>query len=227
MDEVECDRRRTCRRMIYSPVSAEEPIRQGDIFRNVPRVDFTLSSLAVIDDNDELKATTWREVLGSPNRSNPISAVLAVKPVMAIVITQNCDAARGESLSLCQIEDYLTANGQEKPPKDAKAWQSLLMRTTRTNSRFFYLPVDARFGVQVKLAVDFRAVLPVPRKDLESLRDYRIARLNPIALEHFRESLSHFFRRYAYNEWYPLTAEEFKLYAAQVGEPVTAYDWQK
>lgn len=211
--------------MIYEGVGSIEPVQQGDIFRNIPRVDFNLSSLAIIDEDDEPKAMTWRDALTS-NPDVPISAILAVKPVTAIVITQNCDAARGQTLSLCQVEDYLVATNQ-KSPRDAKAWQSLLMRMSRQNPRFFYLPMDANVGLHVKSAVDFRVVLPVPRLDLESMRDLRIARLNKVALEHFREALSHFFRRYAFNEWYPLTREEFTAYAEQAGEQVPAFDWQK
>lgn len=212
--------------MIYEAVGSTEPIQQGDIFCNIPRVDFSLSALAVIDEDDAPKAMTWRDALTS-NPNVPISAVLAVKPVTAIVITQNCDATRGQTLSLCQIEDYLVATNQTSPPRDAKAWQRLLMRMSRQNPRFFYLPMDANFSLNAKSAVDFRVVLPVPRLDLESMRDLRIARLNKVALEHFREALSHFFRRYAFNEWYPLTREEFTAYAEQAGEEVTAFDWQK
>jgi hypothetical protein len=212
--------------MIYEAVGAIEPVQQGDVFRNIPRVDFSLSSLAVIDKDDELKAMTWRDVLTS-NPDAPISAVLAVKPVTAIVITQNCDAARGQTLSLCQVEDYLEATNQSSPPRSAKAWQSLLMRMSRQNLRFFYLPTDSHFGLVARSAVDFRVVLPVPRLDLESMRDLRIARLNQVAHEQFREALSHFFRRYAFNEWYPLTREEFIAYADQAGEQIPAFEWQK
>ncbi len=212
--------------MIYETVAPAEPIQQGDIFRNIPRVDFSLSSLAIIDKDDEPKEMTWRDVLSS-DPSEPISAVLAVKPVMAIVITQNCDAARGQTLSLCQVEDYLEAMNQSVPPKSAKAWQSLLMRMSRQNPRFFYLPADAGFSLVSRSAVDFRVILPVPRLDLDSMKDQRIARLNPVAREHFREALSNFFRRYAFNEWYPLTREEFTAYTEQIGEHVPAFDWQK
>lgn len=213
--------------MIYESVSTTDAIQQGDIFCNIPRVEFTLSSLPVIDDKDALKKTTWREVLLS-KRSEPVAAVLAVTPVTAIVITQNCDAVRGQGLSLCQVDNYLKVTGKESAiPKDAKKWQSLIVQTSQQNPRVFYLPEDTRFNLTEKSAVDFRVVLPVPRLDLENMRDHRVARLNPIAREHFRESLSHFFRRYAFNPWYPLTPEEFKSYQAQVDEPIPPYDWQK
>ena len=213
--------------MIYERVDSTEPIRQGDIFKNVPRVDFILSALAIIDGDDSLKETNWREALLSKNSGDPISAVLAVIPVTAIVMTQNCDAVRGESLSLCQIDDYLVATGQQSVPKDAKAWQSLLVRTARTNNRFFYLPEGPDFGFEGKMAADLRVVLRVARQDLEQMRDQRVARLNPTARDHFRECLGHFFRRYAYNEWYPLTVEELRHYAAKSAEPIDPFEWQK
>src|SRR6266481_1901995 len=97
--------------MIYEAVGPTEPVQQGDIFRNIPRVDFSLSALAIIDKDDQTKEATWRDVV-TLNPDEPISAILAVKPVTAIVITQNCDAARGQTLSLCQIEDYLEATNQ-------------------------------------------------------------------------------------------------------------------
>ena len=212
--------------MIYQSVASTEPVQQGDIFRNIPRVDFSLSSLAIIDKDDEPKEITWRDAVNQDS-SAPISAVLAVTPVTAIVITQNCDASRGQTLSLCQVENYLAALNLNQAPKTPKAWQSLLMKTSRQTPRFFYLPTDEQFGLKERLAVDFRVVLPVPRLDLESMRDLRIARLNEIACEHFRESLSHFFRRYAFNEWYPLTREEFTSYQEQNGEYVPPFDWQK
>jgi hypothetical protein len=211
--------------MIYEAVDSTEPIQQGDIFHRIPRVDFTLSSLAVIDEGEELKQTSWRDIL-SESPSDAVSAVLAIKPVTAIVITQNCDAARGQTLAMCQIDEYLKATGLSAP-KEPKRWQSLLIETSRKNSRFFYLPEDSRFNLNEKSAVDFRVVLPVPRVDLENMKDLRVARLNPTAREHFRESLSHFFRRYAYNEWYPLTRDELDAYAARQDEPITPYEWQK
>ena len=51
----------------------------GDIFRHIPRVDFSLSSLAIIDVDDEAKEMTWRDAIAL-NSSAPISALLAVKP---------------------------------------------------------------------------------------------------------------------------------------------------
>jgi hypothetical protein len=80
------------------------------------------------------------------------------------------------------------------------------------------------------MAADFRIVLRVPLRDLLEMRVQRVARLNEVAVQHFREMFSQFFRRYAYNEWYPLSKEEFEEYTKDKGdfdEPILPYDWQK
>jgi len=206
--------------MIYLPVATTDPIQQGDIFRSIPRIDFNLSSLAVVADGEGEAAlqTSWKDLVAKEGNlsAGPISAVLAMKSVSAIVITQNCDAARGEFLSLCQINDYLEVMGQNEAPKNARKWKN----------RFYYLPEDFALGLRKRQAVDFRVVLPVRRLDLEALREYRLGRLNLHASEHFRESLAHFFRRYAHDEWYPLNSEEYQAYADDCGEPITPYPGQ-
>jgi len=62
------------------------------------------------------------------------------------------------------------------------------------------------------MAVDFLSTLRIPREDLENLRHLRRGRLNSTADEHFRERVAEFFRRYAYNEWYPFSKDEFEAY---------------
>ncbi|MBM4082926.1 MAG: hypothetical protein FJ278_24680 [Planctomycetes bacterium] len=57
--------------------------------------------------------------------------------------------------------------------------------------------------------MDFMVTIRVPLQDLAALRSLRKGRLNPIADEHFRERIAEFFRRYPYDEWYPLDQREF------------------
>lgn len=219
--------------MIYERVSPESPIQQGDLFRCVPRVEMSLAQIPVID-GLQTRQTSWRELVKSssvgqfPENAQPVAAVLAIKPVLAIAITQNCDAARARDLCLCQVDKFLTVVGQKEAPQNSKKWQSLIIRMMRTNPKFFYLPEDSVFGINERMAADFRVIIRVAREDLEAMRaDYRIARLKPLATEHFRESLSFFFRRYAFNEWYPLTPDEFQAYKGESQEPVDPYAWQK
>src|SRR5262249_46713708 len=143
------------------------------------------------------------------------------------VITQNCDAARGHSISLCEIDSYLTEKEKAIPPTTPKKWQSKIMEDVRKIPRLFYLPVDESVGIGERIAVDFRSVLRVRRLALEAMREPGMPRLNYVANEHFRETLAQFFRRYPVNEWYPLTKEEFEAYAeSKKPEPVKPYPWQ-
>ncbi len=211
--------------MIYEPVKLDDPIRQGDIFKNVPRVDLSLANIAVVDDDDN-RQTRWRDLVLEGSATQGVAAVLPVKAVTAIVITQDCDAVRGKYLSLCQMDEYLPSIGHKEPPKSPKKWQSLIVEQARTNPRLVYFPAAPENGINERMAVDFRVILRLPRTDLEALREFRLGRLNAIATEHFRETLAHFFRRYAFNEWYPLTKEEFEEYEIERRETIEAYPWQ-
>lgn len=211
--------------MIYESVKPDEPIRQGDIFKNVPRVDLSLANLAVAED-DNHRLTRWRDLVSEGSTTQGITAVLPIKAVTAIVITQDCDAVRGQYLSLCQMDEYLSALNLKDPPASPKKWQSLIVERARTNPRLVYFPAAPENGLNERMAVDFRVILRLPRTDMESLREFRVGRLNTTAAEHFRETLAHFFRRYAFNEWYPLTKEEFDEYAKERREAIEAYPWQ-
>src|SRR5690606_25885377 len=104
----------------------DAPIGQGDIFRGVPRVEISLNSLSVLEEDEQLEMKAWKDILLSADPQQPltVTAVLPIKPVLAIVITQNCDAARGHSLSLCEIDSYLSEREKAQPPANAKKWQS-------------------------------------------------------------------------------------------------------
>jgi hypothetical protein len=121
----------------------------------------------------------------------------------------------------------LTTIGQKDPPKNHDKWQSLIIKKGREMPRLFYLPADTIPDFDKPKAADLRVILRVPRTDLETLREHRVCRLNAEAVEHFRETLAHYFRRYAFNEWYPLTKEQFEAYSTACPEPVKAYPWQE
>lgn len=215
--------------MIYDIPPPDAPISQGDIFRGVPRVEISLSSLSVLDEDDQVEMKAWKDILlaADPKHSLTVAAILPIRPVLAIVITQNCDAVRGRSLSLCEIDDYLSEKEKEQPPSSAKKWQSKIVKDIRQIPRLFYLPANPSIGFVESKAVDFRSILRVARIDLEAMRDQRIGRLNHVATEHFRETLAQFFRRYPVNEWYPLTKDEFEAYATEAQpEKVDPYPWQ-
>ena len=144
----------------------------------------------------------------------------------AIVISQNCDAARADSISLCEIISFSNAlkDSQNWQPR---TWAKMLTREGTDTLRLFYLPTSELTGFSEKMAVEFRTVIQLPRKELESFIRLRKARLNTVAYEHFREKLAQYYRRYPYNPWYPLDKEEFDLYAAKQSEAVIPYPWQQ
>ena len=103
----------------------------------------------------------------------------------------------------------------------------VITQHARANYGWFYLPQDPTIGFTNRMAAEFSTVVRVAREDLGTMRaEHRIARLNKIATAHFRERLSEFFRRYPYNEWYPLTEGELEAYEADKG-PVEPYPWQE
>ncbi|MFC1806229.1 hypothetical protein ACFL09_04525 [Planctomycetota bacterium] len=208
--------------MIYVPLGADDPIRQGDIFQSVPRVRVPLSHLAVLREDGTFEAT-WTQASGG---EGVVRAVLPLEPVWAIVITQNCDATRNEEISLCEIKPFA-----EVEPRAAggtiKARVAAITRQAKVNYKWFYLPPDPTLGLDQKMAVDFRCTMRLPRPELETHRHLRRGRLYDDAYDHFRERLAHFFRRYAYDEWYPLDREEMDFYADKCPEQVARYPWQR
>lgn len=211
--------------MVYDIVDSAQSISQGDIFTNIPRVDMKLSEMVVNDEEGCFKSN-WATLVNSELKG-AVTALLSVTPVTAIVITQDCDASREDYISLCVVDDYLKLINQDVAPSSAKKWANLVVRS-RSNPKIFYLPEDTRVGFETPKGASFLDVLRVPMWDLMEIRNFRVGTLNPVANEHFRESLGHFFRRYSYNEWYPLTREQFQAYRESMkSEEISPYDWQK
>lgn len=78
-------------------------------------------------------------------------------------------------------------------------------------------------------AVDynFHIVFHMRRDYLEKyVEELRKGRLNKVAFQHYRESIAQYFRRYPYDEWYPLTNEEYLEYTKEKGH-VEPFEWQK
>ena len=210
--------------MIYEFPQQDAPIRQGDIFANLPRVDLSLRSLAVVTDSEQIEQTSWGDLV-SGGKSD-ISAVCGIKSVAAIVATQDCDAQRSSDITLCEIRSIVEVDGSFKSCNSASSWMKVLTQQARKNLKWFYLPPDPTVGFTKKMGADFLVTIRVPLGDLLAYRNLRRARLNAEADEHFRERLSEFFRRYPYDEWYALNGEEFAKYREQYPESEPR-DWQQ
>jgi len=210
--------------MIYESVESDQLIRQGDIFQNIPRLEISLSEIPIIDD-EGTRITTWKDLVDNSDEDEDVTAVVKLRPVNGIVITQDCDAARGKDLCLALIDDFVQVTGQN--PQNPRNWAKLIAKHAKANLRYFYLPADESFGLPKPKAADFRTILRVPREDILDKGAVRVGRLNQVAYEHLRETLAQFYRRYPYNEWYPLDKDQASAYAEGCPEPVKLYDWQK
>ncbi len=211
--------------MIYAFPGIEEPIRQGDIFVNLPRIEISLSKIPVLLEDDQTVEMPWSDIAVS---QQPVTAIFSAKPVTSIVISQNCDAARAPDITLCEIKQFYEVEPNCKNTTSPKSWQSQIVQQARKNQKWFYLPVDKDIGFETKMGVDFLSTLRLPRVDLEHYRNFRKGRLNEVAKEHFRERIAEFYRRYPYDEWYSLNQDEFKAYLSDKhNDPsIKAFPWQ-
>ncbi|QOJ35218.1 MAG: hypothetical protein HRU82_09770 [Nitrospira sp.] len=207
--------------MIYEYPTLSDPIRQGDIFIGLPRIDLSLSRVLVVKE-DEPVEMSWSDISKS---GEPVTALVGVRPVAAIVASQDCDVTNGRDVTLCEIREFRQVEGKAKETKTAKSWKNIITQHARINLKWFYLPPDVKVGFAEKMGVDFMITLRVPRADLNSLLSLRKGRLNSIADEHFRERLSEFYRRYPYDEWYGLDKDELKTYVEDYPD-ITPFPWQ-
>ena len=208
--------------MIYEFPDHTAPIRQGDIFVRLPRIDLSLEEILLVDEEGE-RIAKWEELA---DHSTPFNIIVPVRPVASIVATQDCDAIRSRDITLCEIREFRDVEKKSKDTQAAKKWTSILTQHARINQKWFYLPPNDQLGFSDKMAVDFLVTLRVPRVDLENLRSLRRGRLNAVADEHFRERIGEFFRRYPYDEWYALDKEEMAAYKREYPD-AEAFSWQQ
>jgi hypothetical protein len=194
--------------LIYEFPGQDEPIRQGDIFIGIPRFDFALKKIAIVVE-DHPEETSWES---AAKEGNSVTTIVEARPVPAIVISQNCDALRAPDINLCEVRNFQDVEPKSKETEKPKKWSRIITQQARLNQKWFYLPPDEKVGFTEKMGADFMVTIRVPRVDLEALRHLRKGRLNEVAVAHFRERIAEFYRRYPYDEWYPLNKEEMKAY---------------
>ncbi len=208
--------------MIYEYPDLTAPLRQGDIFVGIPRIELSLERILLVDAVGE-REVKWQELAG---RTVQCNIIVPVRSVAAIVATQDCDAIRSRDITLCEIREFRDVERKSHDTKKPEKWKNLITQQARLNQKWFYLPPDEKVGFTEKMGVDFLVTLRVPRADLEELRCLRKGRLNGVADEHFRERIAEFFRRYPYDEWYPLNKEELAAYAQEYPD-VKPFPWQE
>jgi len=208
--------------VIYTVPKEIEPLEQGDIFRGLPLVEISLNQISVCGEDETIAFKKWQDVA---SEDKPVTAIVAVKPVCAIVLSQNCDALRSRDITLCEIRPFQEIEGKCKETKAPKKWVSIITQQARLNYKWYYLPPCEVMKFTSKMAADFSATIRVSRIDLEGFRNRRLGRLNSIASAHFRERIAEYFRRYPYDEWYALDKAELSEYQSE--HPGTEpFPWQ-
>ena len=212
--------------MIYDAIDPDAPVRQGDIFVRVPRIDVNLARLIAISPTAGPTIGTWSNL---EQLNEPATIAATVRPVTAIVVSQDCDASRSEDISFCEVRPFEKVDGKAKGFANLKpkARQSIITTHARVNQKWFYLPPSKTFGINEPMAVDFRVPIRVLRENVEAMRrTNRTGRLNDASSAHFRERISEFFRRYPYDEWYALSSEELGEYPPFKAGLADPFPWQ-
>ena len=211
--------------MLYEPTQIADKIGQGDIFMNIPYIELGFE-MSILGEDGKTISVNWQEIIES---GQDVAGVLGVTSVPAIVITQKCDAQEKEYITLCEIVKLSELSAfRTLEEKTLNNIAETLVENNRKMPGIFYLPPNDAIGFAQRMAVNFLNTIRLKRKDLEQFKFNRKGRLNKMANEHFREKLSHFFHRYAWNEWYILNKQEIgahKIYSRL--DPTELYDYQR
>lgn len=210
--------------MIYDYPKPGSPLKQGDIFVNVPSPQLNEQALFIIDENETGLEATWTDFA---DHSAAVEAIITLKPVTAIVGTQDCDALRSSEITLFEIRPFREVEGKAKQTEKPKSWMHQIINQSRINQKWFYLPPAESLGFGEKMAADFRLSVSIPRPILWSLRSFRRGRLKNLPREHFRERIGEFFRRLPYDPWYALNRDELTAYEKEEKVQIRRFPWQK
>lgn len=208
--------------MIYDFPDRSQPIKQGDVFYPLPSISLDLNKMAILSEKGTLEEANWPIIKDKKN----IVVNIPMKQVWGVVATQDCDASRAPIISFFGIDIFKEVTGLDLPPKPNKRVHMIIQKS-RLNARWFYLPSDEKIGFEESMAINFHFVFHILRENLEQyVEELRKGRLNKVAFQHYRESIAQYFRRYPYDEWYPLNNDEFVEYKKENGT-VKPFEWQQ
>ena len=142
--------------MIYDYPSVDEPIRQGDIFVGLPRVELSLRQIPVVTASGVPEIRQWNQLATT---GEPVTALLPVKPVAAIVASQDCDCTHGRDLTLCEIRPFREVEGKAKDATKPSSWVKIVTVSTTLNfikARY----VRARYVTAGESSHEMRAPIP-------------------------------------------------------------------
>ena len=98
--------------MIYEFPDANAPIRQGDIFEGVPRIEVSLRRIPLLDEDNQQRVVSWNDIA---HAGKPVTAVVAIRSVAAIVATQDCDTLHAPDITLCQDQPEMVLFAPRQP----------------------------------------------------------------------------------------------------------------
>jgi hypothetical protein len=213
----------------YVPQANSVELGQGDIFSSLPFIEIDSPKVVeLIAEGDQLVP---KEIdLVNYISSQPRETNLAVKSTLqaAIIITQNCDLLRSDYVSYCKVTRLRNV---EKNMSDSQGKRiKFLTKTYREQAKYYYLPAEQPYGFEEDMAVDFSSIHQIKKEVLEQLLNKRTSRLNDMALDHFREKMANYFKRFAYDGWYVLNKSDFEFYLNTLEENekvrTSPYGWQ-
>lgn len=216
--------------MIYDKVDPIEPIEQGDIFFNIPFTTIDLNQI-VFKRADQTSTQTGR--WSAIENKNSLTALLDITPTWAIVLSQDCDATRAPAISMFRIEPLSKILGHSIPQNDKKWADYIVNQLGKKQTNNFYLPADSstsqfKIGFTERMFINLETVFQLDRESLEAHKEsLRKGRLNEESYEHYRESIAQYFRRYPYEEHYPLTKAEVEAYERNKNVLVNRRPYQK
>lgn len=210
--------------MIYEATGADAPLQQGDILHPVPIAEFDPLQSFILDEDGNPTAQLWQD-------ARPETAVVnaRLRSTWAIVSSQDCETARADQISLFEVGMLANVSGESLPREENhKNWVDFITKHPKINPGWFYLPQDTgTIGFPGRMAVDFGTLFQLPRDSLVlNLSSLRKGRLNNVSLVHFRHAMAFFFTRFAFDDWYTLTKDEFAAYAGSTRESVPPFPWQ-
>jgi hypothetical protein len=212
--------------VIYESVKDNEDIRQGDIFYPLPYTILSLNKMQTLRKTEETKLITESSNWNKLQSGDSIIISTLIRKAWGIVATQDCDSPKSPFISLFQVEPFEDVFKMGNPASD-KGWQSAITTKCRLKANMFYLPPDSTIGFDRRMAANFHKVFQIQGEDLKENINLRKGRLNKVAYQHYRECIAQYFRRYPYDEWYPLNKSEYQAYLSDKKCAIKPFPYQE
>lgn len=216
----------------YELCQSGDDLGQGDIFPLIPFVQLNSTKIIeMVPEGDGFpkpKEFDLLDYVGTVGGERNVITKVSLLP--GIIITQNCDVLRSSHISFCAIKKYEEVEKQTLP-NNPKRQIEYLTDNYKHKAKYFYLPSIEPNGFKDRMAVDFSCIYQLDKDIVEQLKSKRLSRLGDIPLGHFRVKLGHYFERFAYDPWYVLNKDEFKIYLDSMKDyeklATNPCEWQK